>query len=340
MNYDEWVSPFADHTRARIDEFATRYRLYSSLGLPQGPMLRAHCSVNDYMFPRAEPDRLYATGLMMVYFFVFDHIYDTDTSPSSWLLRVRQRLARNVARTIEGSAPGSVLGSAPGPAPGPAPDPDHFELAIADIMAMFQSEDEAWLAGFSARLLRYIDATLLGKDTAQKRPQTSIEEYLEIRQHDSGGLWSAYLIEYAHRQYLTPEQRADPRVVRASQLCMWVCSLINDLFSYAKEKATEDAPFNAIYFAMSVRGLGELDAAHFICEQANRYLAQFEALVASPVFCQSEAIVSYTQGLREFVSGVWYWHQKSGLYTHPQSLFAELRGRAISEPERRQASGA
>lgn len=327
VNYDEWVSPFADHTRARIDEFATRYRLYSSLSLPQGPMLRAHSSVNDYMFPRAEPDRLYATGLMMVYFFVFDHIYDTDTSPSSWLLRVRERLAGNIARTIED------------PARGPAHEPDHFEAAIAEIMAMFQSEDEAWLAGFSARLLRYIDATLLGKDTARQRPQTSIEEYLEIRQHDSGGLWSAYLIEYAHRQYLTPEQRADPRVVRASQLCMWVCSLLNDLFSYAKERATEDAPFNAIYFAMSVRGLGELDAAHFICEQANQYLAQFEALVASAVFSENEAIASYTQGLREFISGVWYWHQKSGLYIHPQSLFAELRGRAISEPERR-VSGA
>lgn len=323
VDYDEWVSPFADRTRARLDEFATRYRLYSSLSLPQSPMLRAHSSVNDYMFPRARPDRLYATGLMMVYFFIFDHIYDTDTSPSSWLLEVRGRLARNIAGIIEGSAHES----------------DHFEEAITRIMGTFGSEDEAWRAGFSTHLLRYIEATLQGKDTARRFPETSIEEYLEIRQHDSGGLWSAYLIEYAHRQYLTPTQREHPDVIRASQLCMWVCSLLNDLFSYAKEKATEEAPFNAIYFAMRFLGLGELDAAHAICEHANRYLAQFESLVASAVFHEDEAIVSYTQGLREFISGVWHWHLQSGLYIHPQSLFAELRGRPISEPQPRLASG-
>lgn len=322
IDYDEWVSPFADRTRAQLDEFAAQYRLYSSLGLPQGPMLRAHSSVNDYMFPRASPDRLYATGLMMVYFFIFDHIYDTDTSPSSWLLDVRGRLARSIMEIIEGSAHES----------------DHFERAVTNIMGMFRSEDEAWLSGFRAQLLRYVEATLQGKDIARQSPQTSLEEYLELRQHDSGGLWSAYLIEYAHRRYLTPAQREHPDVVRASQQCMWVCSLLNDLFSYAKEKATEDAPFNAIYFAMRSRGLGELDAAHHVCERTNHYLAEFESLVASPVFREDEAIASYTQGLREFISGVWYWHLGSGLYVHPQSLFAELRGRSISE--QRLASGA
>ena len=51
VDYPEWVNPFAGPTRDRLDDFATRYRLYSSLGLPQRPMLRGHSAVNDYMFP-------------------------------------------------------------------------------------------------------------------------------------------------------------------------------------------------------------------------------------------------------------------------------------------------
>ncbi len=324
VRYEEWVSPFAERTRRQLDDFATEHRLYSSLGLPQGPMLRAHSAVDDYMFPRAEPDRLYATGLMMVYFFIFDHIYDTDTSQSLSLIDLRERLAPNILRVIDGERC----------------DADHFERAVTQIMSIFEDEDEQWSRGFRSRLSRYVEATLEGKDTARDRPQTTLEEYLELRQHDSGGLWSAYLIEYAHRLYLTPSKREHPDVVRASQLCMWTCSLMNDLFSYAKEREAEEAPFNALYFAMGSRGLSELAAAHYVCDQANRFLQEFEALAALPIFRSSEAMVSYTQGLREFISGVWHWHRGSGLYVHPRSLFVELRGQSISRPTPRAAHSA
>ena len=253
---------------------------------------------------------------MMVYFFIFDHIYDTDTLPSSQLGEIRSRLAPSVLASIDGRAGGS----------------SQIGRAIDEILLCFESEDAAWLAGFSSRLRRYVEATLAGKQAALTRPETSLEEYLEIREHDSGGLWSAYLIEYAHRRYLTPTQRAHPEVSYASRLCMWICSLLNDLFSYAKEKATEVAPFNAVYFAMTSRGLEEDEAAVLVCERVNRYLAEFEARIASPVFHTDETIVSYAQGLREFISGVWFWHQKCGLYNDPRSLFFELRGLPNSQP--------
>lgn len=309
VGYDEWVNPFAERNRRQLDDFATRYQLYASLDLPQEPMLRAHSSVNDYMFPRAEPDRLYTTGLMMVYFFIFDYIYDTDTLPAAQLLEVRRRLAQNVLGAIRG-IPCQT---------------DHFERALMHIIERFRQEAPDWLAGFSSQLARYIQATRQGKEAARKHPGMSIHTYLELRQYDSGGLWSAYLIEYAHQQYLPPKQRDHPDVVYASQLCMWTCSLLNDLFSYAKEKGAEEAPFNAIYFAMRCHGLSESDASHYICDQANQYLKAFEDLIVSSTFQASESLVSYTQGLREFISGVWYWHQKSGLYNHPRSLFAEMR---------------
>jgi hypothetical protein len=81
------------------------------------------------------------------------------------------------------------------------------------------------------------------------------------------------------------------------------------------------------------QGLGEVDAAHLVCERVRRYLGEFESLVTAPVFHAGEAIRSYTEGLRELISGVWHWHQRSGLYHHPRSLFAELRGPSISAPE-------
>ncbi|NEQ55575.1 MAG: hypothetical protein F6K11_36585 [Leptolyngbya sp. SIO3F4] len=37
------------------------------------------------------------------------------------------------------------------------------------------------------------------------------------------------------------------------------------------------------------------------------------------------SLSNYVQGLREFVSGIWYLHQESPRYRHPNSLFEETR---------------
>jgi hypothetical protein len=96
MTYPEWVNPHSVVVGQQLDAFFAHYALYERLRLPRQRLLLAHARVNDYMFPRAAPDRLFVTGLMMVYFFLVDYVYDVCTiyrvqvrksSFTSWLTK-------------------------------------------------------------------------------------------------------------------------------------------------------------------------------------------------------------------------------------------------------------
>ena len=308
--YSEWVNPYSKDMLTRLDGFANQYGLYEQVGLPRQYALMGHSLVNDYMFPRADPAPLYVTGLMMVYFFLFDHIYDVNGNNHPAINHLRTTLAEGISQILKGE---------------PVTHQGDFVDAAAYIFEYFQGTDSDWLVSFKDELSQYMAATLRGKQMATDADRLTLDAYLDIRQHDSGGWWSAYLIEYAHNLYLTPAQRADNDVRAAVRECMFTCSLINDLFSYAKEKTSEENPFNAVFVVLRNEHLPESHAYNRIVGAIQQHLGDFQALAASLESYNDPALNNYVQGLREFISGVWYWHQKCGLYVHPESPFVELR---------------
>ncbi|MEL6385387.1 MAG: hypothetical protein AAFQ89_23570, partial [Cyanobacteria bacterium J06626_18] len=78
IDFNECMSPYSAHTLEKLSRYFERNGLYEQLGLPRKHLLKAHSLVNDYMFPRGRVDRLFVTGSMMTYFYLFDYIYDAE----------------------------------------------------------------------------------------------------------------------------------------------------------------------------------------------------------------------------------------------------------------------
>lgn len=310
MEFDEWLSPHSADIFEALRRYFNQCGLYEQLGLPQQQFLKAHSLVNDYMFPRGERERLLATGLMMTYFFLFDYIYDVDVNQEKTINIIQDNLSKNLLSTLNGQIFNED-------------DCCDFLKSIQEILGHFKATPDDWHRLFMLELKKYIQATIRGKIYARKYPKLSLFNYLKLREQDCGGWWSAYLIEYVHDLYLSPEERSQSDLVRLTRLCLWICSLINDLFSFSKERESEEYPFNAVFFCMNYYQISERFAVDFLIKQLNQLLAEFQLLSAKDIFQRSAAMTSYTQGLKEFVSGIWYWHQKSNLYPHAQTLFID-----------------
>ena len=318
MDFDEWLSPHSADIFEALRRYFNQCRLYEQLGLPQKQLLKAHSLVNDYMFPRGEHGQLLSTGLMMTYFFLFDYIYDVDINQEKYIKNIRDNLSQNLLLILNGQTL----------------DKDNccdFLKSIQEILGHFETTPDDWRGLFILELKKYIQATIRGKIYVRKYPKLSLSNYLKLREQDCGGWWSAYLIEYVHDLYLSPEERSQSDLVRLTRLCLWICSLINDLFSFPKERESEECPFNAVFFCMNYYQISERFAVDFLIKQLNQLLAEFKLLSTKEIFQSSTAITSYTQGLKEFVSGIWYWHHKSNLYPHSQALLIDSQVSRVSQ---------
>ncbi|MEO1297559.1 MAG: hypothetical protein AAFW75_17600, partial [Cyanobacteria bacterium J06636_16] len=256
-------------------------------------------------------DRLFVTGSMMTYFYLFDYIYDADFQQKESITAIRNHLAKDLISSLENQKPENC-------------DRCDFLKVIMEILANLKTTPHDWHVLFNAELKKYVRATVSGKLYAQEFPKLSLTDYLHVREKDCGGWWSANLIEYVNDLYLTSEERSQAEVVQLTRLCLWICSLINDLFSFPKEMESEEYPFNAVYFCMNCEEIPEKRAVQFLIEKLNQLIDEFKTLRKNATFQCSPAMKSYAQGLQEFVSGIWYWHQRSGIYAHPKSFFIEL----------------
>ena len=296
--FEEWISPHSSENLSKIRLFAERHKLYNLVNISSQRTLQAHSLVNDYMFPRGDPDKLYVTGLFMAYFFLFDYIYDVD-SESPEISALRQGLSEEIPLLLEGQEP---------------KDASPFGVALIEILSHIVGTDPAWRLAFLSELTKYVQDSVRSKELAPDSEKISIERYLKIRQRDSGVWWSAYLIEYANNHYLSESEHRSPEIQNLTRLSACCCSLLNDLFSYEKEKRTEKFPFNAIYIYIQNEHLSESQAYEKTIAYTNTLIHEFLDNASAMPSRTDTRVASYIQGLREFISCAWYWHYKCGLY--------------------------
>ncbi|MEM9214327.1 MAG: hypothetical protein AAGD25_08260 [Cyanobacteria bacterium P01_F01_bin.150] len=297
----------------QLGAFTQKYQLYQSLHLPQDLVLPVHSQINDYMFPRANVEQLYLTGLTMVYFTLVDYIYDNDqgTTSARKIPNIYQNLVHNLIGLLKGQQENNS---------------NNFEQAASSMLEEFSNVDPDWYVVFMQQLMTYLDAVIMSRSLALDATSLSLETYWEVRSMDTGGFWSANLIEYAHGCYLTPAQRSLEQVKLATSDMTRLCGTINDFFSYPREIANEEHPFNAIHILMMNEGKSLEDACYHLIEYFHMYLERFIKTTDAIETYGDPSLNSYVQGLREFISGMWHWHQESPRFRHPNALFEEMRG--------------
>ncbi|MEM7065227.1 MAG: terpene synthase family protein [Cyanobacteria bacterium P01_B01_bin.77] len=312
VDYPRWISPHGDLMVQQLGDFTQKFQLYQSLNLSQDLILPVHSQINDYMFPRASAERMYPTGLAMIYFTLMDYIYDNyqGTNSAREIPSIYQNLVHNLISLLKGQQVNS---------------PNNFEQAVSSMLEEFSNVDPDWHAVFMQRLREYLDAVITSRSLALDAANLSLEIYWEVRSIDTGGVWSASLIEYAHDCYLTPSQRSLEKVKLATSDMTRLCGTINDLFSYPREIANEEHPFNAVHILMMNEDQSLEEACYQLIEHFHMYLERFMRTTDAIEAEGNLSLSSYVQGLREFVSGMWHWHQEALRFRHPNSLFEEMR---------------
>jgi germacradienol/geosmin synthase len=162
-------------------------------------------------------------------------------------------------------------------------------------------------------------------------------DYLEMRRLTFGSDLTMSLSRLTHGQALPPEVYQARPMRALDNAAADYCCLVNDIFSYQKEIEFEGELNNGV---LVIQNFLDCDAPRAIAianDLMTGRMRQFQYLVATelPLLCDSFALDAparaaldrYVQELKDWMSGVLLWHQKTRRYTE-----SELRWRLVGPP--------
>ncbi|MEO0870310.1 MAG: terpene synthase family protein, partial [Cyanobacteria bacterium J06642_11] len=154
----------------------------------------------------------------MIYFYLVDYIYDDDreTSSSVEIANIYETFGPNVIRLLQGQQVNKLT---------------NLEQAAISILEEFRNLDPDWYTLFTQGVVGHVEIAMELRSLKKNPVSLSLKDYWEARKIDTGGLWSANLVEYAHNYYLTPAQRAWEKIQLATNDMAQLCGIINDMFS-------------------------------------------------------------------------------------------------------------
>ncbi|MFI6764597.1 prenyltransferase/squalene oxidase repeat-containing protein [Streptomyces sp. NPDC050355] len=166
--------------------------------------------------------------------------------------------------------------------------------------------------------------------------------YLDMRRQGHGGPWAAELMELALQAPL-PAEISDSGPVRALNDAFGdVVRLDNDLISYRREVEEEGEVNNLVLVVERFLGCGPAEASGVVRDLLEARTRRFEEIVATelPVLVTDQAlgtsaqadVLSYVQGLREFVAGIRQWNRQSGRHAAPDRTGAPSPFQVLGGP--------
>lgn len=129
------------------------------------------------------------------------------------------------------------------------------------------------------------------------------EDYIFMRRRTGAMPPVITLIDIAGRFHLTPEQWLHPQVRELTQLCNDLVVWDNDVFSYAKERAHDQARHNLITVLVTHRGRTPREALDEVARMHARAVARMVELDADVRTWAPPDVITYVRGLEHWVSG-------------------------------------
>jgi hypothetical protein len=279
------------------------------------PHFTNYSTMTCYVYPYAPEERVITIGLIMNLLFYIDDTFEKSTqdhgeeAPS---LTDMVNTCLKIMRT--GQRPDSTL--------------PLYEAAQELHHRLWKRTNPAWFRRFVESLKEYIALTMI-QGQLESQEWTNLEQYVEVRERDSGVWSSLYLIEFANDAYLPDALFEHEHMQRLMHLAGQIAGLSNDLFSYAKEVNTPKEPFNLISVLMKSRGLSLPEALQQAIDHINHLIAQFEQGLSHLPDFDDETLNHtarlYAQGLWHLVGAMWHWQRATNRYRAPNSPFVELR---------------
>jgi hypothetical protein len=298
------INPDAAEVEAALEECCKTMGIWQS-------HFQDYNTMSAYLFPYATDERLFAIGLYngLLYFIddIFDR-HDKQKAQSSYALEDLFKHAVEIFLT------------------GVTPNQKHPILQTAYLLHReFErlAPSETWMQRFARNSIHHLQSSLSGvaANTQMKRYNSWYEEYVEVRDLDSGMAPTIDLIEFALGRNLSSEIYANPMLRKARLYVTRYCALSNDLFSYDKEVVQHASNFNAVAI-LQRDGLSFETAIAKLITNLNEMVEAFDALPFDTLDTDGQI---YAHCLWQQLVAAYYWQFATNRYRSPNSSFAELR---------------
>ncbi len=303
------VHPDASTADRIVEDLCTR------LGIMR-PNYREYTTMSAYLFPRTSVERLVAVNLLMNLLYYIDDVYDRHRAfGNEDTVRVMQVFQQAIAAFQTGATP--TLS-------------DPIINVCLELHHHFGAlTSQAWLARLIGSLTSHLTSSLVDAETVKHNGRLSINQYLTLRDHDSGMQPTIDIIEFAANIYLPDSLLQHAYLQRMRTATARIGGLMNDLFSYAKEVVALGSEFNLISVMMDDLGCTLDEAIDYAIDLLNTYIKDFEvAEKEMPLWMNPEhntMVREYVRGLRDQVIASWHWQLSTNRYRSPLSPFPELR---------------
>ncbi|KAA8886200.1 hypothetical protein F3087_26795 [Nocardia colli] len=142
-----------------------------------------------------------------------------------------------------------------------------------------------------------------------------LRDYLTLRMETSGAKHHLLLIDFTHGYELTYEQLTAPPVRAVSEACCVLLGIDNDLFSYARESATEGTlRLNAVDVLTRDRDLSIPQAFAEVIRIRNQIMSGFLHLSVDIIAEADAGIAHYTHNLGQWVRANLDWSARTQRY--------------------------
>lgn len=144
----------------------------------------------------------------------------------------------------------------------------------------------------------------------------AVAEYLAMRQLDSFYI-SMMLIDVVEGYELPANILYDPRVCRAARQAGTASTLLNDLYSVARDAADERPVCNAVLIIAAEQGCSLKQATAQVVDIHNAFVRDFERSCHALEDVPSMELQRYLHGLQAWMAGAFAWHDTCPRYRHP-----------------------
>jgi len=306
-------SPYADEAEAIVRDFAASYGL-----MPAN--FEDYNTMSRFLYPGAvSPKRLAAACMVHSLFLFIDGLFfDFDnirpenhgidpalrSDPSSLVMFIWELMHIFRTRNLP-----------------PEPTTLQHAFCYAGDYVAHAAGDELWFQYFVDTVEDYIDAVLY-RSRNLDQPTEDLFSFAELRERDTGGLYTCRLIELTNDITL-PEEVRDLGILQTlTTIAIRHASFIKDIFLYPIDALDESNTLNLVKRYMDYEDFSVEEAMQEAIDLVNSYTNGFlnleRGLNGGP-----EAI-RYVQGLKEMFSGNIYWQLTTERYRLEEFLFRKL----------------
>lgn len=306
------ISPHVHQVQADTMAWVARHGLLSE---PQTELFHQarYGHLAAYVYPYAAPTQLQLVSDWCTWLFAADDvIYETTRGAAG-----TAHLMPDMWRVLSGQ---HSAGGSP------------FAIALGEIRQRVAELGGPWaLRRWREATIAYLFAQTWEAANRECDTIPTLADYLCMRR-DTGAMFTVFaLIDLAAERPLTDEQWNDVDVRAASVAAVDVVVYDNDLFSYAKERDTGNAPNNLVTVLMAA-GRQPQDAVTEVVTMRNAAVARVKEL-SERTRGRGPAVEAYMRGLQYWISGSVEYSPTSSRYTlAPANVINDLAGPAGITP--------